>query len=472
MDHNMKYLSLFSGIEAATVAWKQLGWECIGVSEIDPFACEVLKYHYPKIPNLGDITKITKETLHDIKQKYTNEPLIVVGGSPCQAFSISGLRKGLEDPRGNLMLEYIRVVATIQPTYFIWENVPGVLSSNNGKDFGTLLQTMAQLGYSLCWRTLDSKNFGVPQRRRRVFLVGHLGNEKRPFEILFEPKSMHRNNPKSKQKRQDNTPNTTQSTTKYSGPIIVQNGQTKGITKIQNNISPTLTSHIANSPTNSPLIATIESTQPNAIMNTKTKHSPTLTAAMGDGGGHIPMTIYHTNHKSRPPKETNLCPTLTAAMGDGGGHIPMTIIPFKHYRYTNIPKHSGCLLADDGRYKLDHQWVTSNKIITEKQYASTLCARDHKGIATDSWGHDSQQAVVHNTRVRRLTPIECERLQGFPDNYTQIPWKGKEAKDCPTSHRYRCLGNSMTTNVMLWIGKRIDGIHTHSPTKKKQKKTT
>ena len=425
----MKYLSLFSGIEAATVAWKQLGWECIGVSEIDPFACEVLKYHYPKIPNLGDITKITKETLHDIKQKYTNEPIIVVGGSPCQAFSVAGLRKGLEDPRGNLMLEYIRVVATIQPTYFIWENVPGALSSNNGRDFGTLLQTMAQLGYSLCWRVLDSKNFGVPQRRRRVFLVGHLGNEKRPFEILFEPKSMHRNNPKSKQKRQDNTPNTTQSTTKYSEPIIVQNGQTKGITKIQNNISPTLTSHIANSPTNSPLIATIESTQPNAIMNTKTKHSP----------------------------------TLTAAMGDGGGHIPMTIIPFKHYRYTNVPKHSGCLLADDGKYKLDHQWVTSNKIITEKQYASTLCARDHKGIASDSWGHDSQQAVVHNTRVRRLTPIECERLQGFPDNYTQIPWKGKEAKDCPTSHRYRCLGNSMTTNVMLWIGKRIDGIHTHSP---------
>tara|TARA_B100000214_G_scaffold325281_1_gene262726 strand:- start:167 stop:1267 length:1101 start_codon:yes stop_codon:yes gene_type:complete len=358
----MKYLSLFSGIEAASVAWKQLGWECIGVSEIDPFACEVLKYHYPKIPNLGDITKITKETLHDIKQKYTNEPLIVVGGSPCQAFSISGLRKGLEDPRGNLMLEYIRVVATIQPTYFIWENVPGVLSSNNGKDFGTLLQTMAQLGYSLCWRTLDSKNFGVPQRRRRVFLVGHLGNEKRPFEILFEPKSMHRTHTKSKQKRQDYTPKTTTSTTKYCKPI----------TEIK-------------------------------------------------------------------------------------------IIPFKNKKYTNLPQHSGCLLADDAKYKLDHQWLTSNKIVTEKQYASTLCARDYKGIGADSWGHDSQHAVIHNTRVRRLTPIEYERLQGFPDNYTQIPWKGKEAKDCPTSHRYRCLGNSMTTNVMLWIGKRIDGIHTHSP---------
>jgi len=339
----MKYISLFSGIEAATVAWKPLGWECVAVSEIDPFACAVLKHHYPNTPNLGDITKITKKQLHDIKKIHTNID-ILIGGSPCQSFSVAGLRKGLNDPRGNLMLEYIRVVDIIKPTYFIWENVPGALSSNKGRDFGTLIQSMAELRYSLAWRTLDSKNFGVPQRRRRVFLVGCLGNNKRPFEILFEPKSSQRNHPKSKEKRKNNTSKTSASTQEHD-------------------------------------------------------------------------LIYHANHKSRPPQKTNYCPTLTAAMGEGGGHIPMTI--------------------------------------TEKQYASTLCARDHKGIGADSWGPDYQQAVIHNSKVRRLTLIECERLQGFPDNYTQIPWRNKEAKDCPMSHRYRCLGNSMTTNVIKWIGEQI-----------------
>ena len=334
----MKYLSLFSGIEAATVAWKQLGWQCIGLSEIDTFASEVLKYHYPNTPNFGDITKISKEQLHELKRIHTTIDL-VVGGSPCQAFSVAGLRKGLEDPRGNLMLEYVRVVATIQPTYFIWENVPGVLSSNKGRDFGTLLQSMAQLGYSLAWRTLDSKNFGVPQRRRRVFLIGCLGNNKRPFEILFEPESLQRNNTKSRKKRKNNTSKTTTST--------------------------------------------------------------------------------------------------------------------EEHRFPNLQQHTGSLMASDGEYKLDHQTVTSQKFVIEKQYAGTLCARDYKGIASDDFGTDSQKLVPYTTKVRRLTPIECERLQGFPDNYTQIPWRNKTKELCPISHRYKCLGNSMTTNVMLWIGKRI-----------------
>jgi DNA (cytosine-5)-methyltransferase 1 len=376
----MKYLSLFSGIEAATVGWHHLGWQCIGVSEIDPFACEVLKQRLPNTPNLGDITKITKEQLNEIRSNGLD---IVVGGSPCQAFSVAGLRKGLEDPRGNLMLQYIRVVATILPTYFIWENVPGVLSSNGGRDFGTLLQAMEKLGYNMCWRTLDSKNFGVPQRRRRVFLVGSLANNRHPFEILFESESVQRDNSKSRETRQDNTSKTTTSTEEHDEIILLKNNRSDG------------------------------------NMYEKAQHCFTLTAAMGEGGGHVPMTTYRlASLRTGGNVESNVSPTLTSTMGSGDT-LPVTTY------------------------------------IAEKQYAATLCARDHKGIATDSFGKNFQQLVNTKTKVRRLTPIECERLQGFPDNWTQIAWKGKEPKDCPISHRYKCLGNSMTTNVMRWIGERI-----------------
>ena len=200
----MKYLSLFSGIEAFSQAVHDFGWTCVGVSEIDPFACEVLKQRLPTVQNLGDITKITKEKLNDLKETYEGIDL-VVGGSPCQSFSVAGLRKGLEDPRGNLMLEYVRIVATVRPNWFIWENVPGALSSGKGQDFGTLLQAMAQLGYSLGWRVLDAQHFGVPQRRRRVFLVGSLNKKDGPFKVLFERQSCERDIEPSAKKGQSNT---------------------------------------------------------------------------------------------------------------------------------------------------------------------------------------------------------------------------------------------------------------------------
>ena len=457
----MKYLSLFSGIEAATVGWHHLGWECVGVSEIDPFACEVLKQRLPHVPNLGDITKITKEQLNEIQANGLD---IVVGGSPCQSFSVAGLRKGLEDPRGNLMLEYIRVVATVRPTYFVWENVPGVLSSNRGRDFGALLQAMEKLGYQLCWRILDSKNFGVPQRRRRVFLVGSLTNNRHPFEILFESESLQRDNTESRETRQNNTPKTSASTEKHDR----------------------LTIYHANHKDRPPK----EFTQ-----------CPTLLASMGTGGGHIPVTILNPAQPNNPPKVTHYAPSLIARMGTGGNQVPLIVFPFKNNRvyrlaslrtggtveskvsptltsgmsmgdtlpvtiskqekqYPRLQQHSGCLMASDGAYKLDHQTVTSEKLIVEKQYAACLLARDCKGVSADSFGRDTTPLINHNTKVRRLTPIECERLQGFPDNWTRISWRGKEPKDCPTSHRYKCLGNSMTTNVMRWIGERIANVPT------------
>ena len=163
----MRYLSLFSGIEAASVAWGPLGWEPVAFAEIDEFPSALLAERCPEVPNVGDVTKMNWK-------KYRGKVDLVVGGSPCQSFSIAGKRKGLQGESG-LMYEYIRAVREVRPRWFLWENVPGALSSEGGEAFRQLLSEMDKLGYGLAWRVLDAQFFGVAQRRRRVFLVGHLG---------------------------------------------------------------------------------------------------------------------------------------------------------------------------------------------------------------------------------------------------------------------------------------------------------
>lgn len=192
----MRYVSLFSGIEAASVAWEGLGWEPVAFSEIEPFPCELLAQRFPNVPNLGDITKIDWS-------EYAGAVDLVVGGSPCQSFSIAGNREGLAGESG-LMFEYIRAVRELRPYWFVWENVPGALSSEGGAAFGQLLSEMDELGYGLAWRILDAQFFGVAQRRRRVFLVGSLGSP-RAAEVLFEPESLRWDNPSSREKRESLT---------------------------------------------------------------------------------------------------------------------------------------------------------------------------------------------------------------------------------------------------------------------------
>ena len=167
---SIRYISVFSGIEAASVAWEPLGWAPVAFCEIDPFPSAVLAYRYPNVPNLGDITKVDWK---EVIAKYGATD-IVVGGSPCQSFSIAGGREGL-DGESRLMYEYIRCVQEVRPRWFLWENVPGVFSTDAGRAFGILLDAMDELGYGLAWRVLDAQFFGVAQRRRRVFLVGCFG---------------------------------------------------------------------------------------------------------------------------------------------------------------------------------------------------------------------------------------------------------------------------------------------------------
>ena len=181
----IRFGSLFSGIEAASVAWEPFGWRCAWTAEIDPFASAVLRHRYPDVPNLGDVNEIEPGAIEPVD--------LVVFGSPCQSFSVAGKRLGLDDPRGNMALVGLRVVGAIRPRWVVWENVPGVLSSDGGRDFGAFLGLLGELGYGFAYRVLDAQHFGVPQRRRRVFVVGYLGDWRPPAAVLFEPESLRGN---------------------------------------------------------------------------------------------------------------------------------------------------------------------------------------------------------------------------------------------------------------------------------------
>ncbi len=276
----MKFLSVCSGIEAASQAWHPLGWKAAAFSEIEKFPAAVLAHRYPGIPNLGDMTKF--EEWPDLAID------LLVGGTPCQSYSIGGLRKGLDDPRGHLMLTYLAIAARKRPRWLVWENVYGVLSSNGGRDFAALLWGLGQLGFGFgfAYRVLDAQFTGVPQQRRRVFVVGYYGDWRRAAAVLFERESF----------------------------------------------------------------------------------------------------------EGRPePQRAEAVSVCLTARGAGS---------------------------------LD----------------------------------DRETYVVDGNGVRHMTPLECERLQGFPDNFTRIPWRGKDAGACPDGPRYKALGNSMAVPVMNWIGNRIEAV--------------
>ena len=178
----MKYLSVCSGLGGAELAFTPLDWECVGVCEIDKSACAVLAARFPNIPNLGDFTKIGVEDVGSID--------LLVGGTPCQDFSVAGLRAGMDGDRGQLTIEFARLAERLRPRWLVWENVPGVLSVDRGRAFGTFLRILGQFGYGFAYRILDAQYAGVPQRRRRVFVVGHLGDWRRAAAVLFERQSL------------------------------------------------------------------------------------------------------------------------------------------------------------------------------------------------------------------------------------------------------------------------------------------
>ncbi len=180
----LSYLSVCSGVEAATLAWEPLGWKPVAFAEIEPFPSAVLAARWPEVPNLGDMTKISKET-------FDHEFDLLVGGTPCQGFSLAGRREGLEDGRSGLALEFVRILGEYRPRWVVWENVPGAFSINHGDDFGAFINALQDVGYGVCWRVLDASLCGVPQRRRRIFLVGHRGDWRPAAAALLDPEGVH-----------------------------------------------------------------------------------------------------------------------------------------------------------------------------------------------------------------------------------------------------------------------------------------
>jgi len=363
----MRFLSLCSGIEAASAAWKGLGWKPIAFSEIEPFPCSVLAHHFPDVPNVGDMTQIDG-------RKYRGTVDLLVGGTPCQGFSIAGKRGGLADIRSGLAMHLVRLVAEIKPRWILWENVPGAFSTAAGRDFGTFVRALDGVGYHLAWRVLDAQFFGVPQRRRRIFLVGHSGDWRHPAAVLFEPGCLRRDSPTGGKKRQDVT--------------------------------------------------------------------QALTGCLGAGGAddnraqagfYVPEIV----------SQAMSCKWAKGTSGPAGDE------------YRNLV----CAPLTTKPYA-DNDAQESNLVIS--QYG-------HKAGALTSEGYDASPCpdrwptIISSPGVRRLTPLECERLMGFPDGWTDVPHKGKPASD---SARYKALGNSMAVNVMRWLGERIAAVEAEMEAKR------
>jgi len=417
----MKYLSLCSGIEAATVAWHPLGWEAVAYSEIEKFPSQVLAHHYPQTPNLGDMTKFKEWSIE------SNVDLLV-GGTPCQSFSVAGLRKGLDDPRGNLMLTYLAIADKYRPRWLVWENVPGVLSSNGGKDFGVFLGALGELGYGFAYRVLDAQYFGVAQRRRRVFVVGYLGDWRAAAAVLFERHSLSGHPAPSREKRQSVAPTIKASI--GTGGVDVEHPMiacTQWPAEISSTLDTTFGTKMG-----------LENQHVNA-------GCPMFVPAYGIPGNWIGRKPENGGNATEPMYD--IAPCLTKADQHGVAQ-PIAFSGQMSQPQTNVDVTQTLQAKNPMAVCLMDQGGSVMNI--EHDMTGTLRRETH--------GHEP--VVMQAMAVRRLSPKECERLQGFPDNYTDIKSKKKKSKNKPTPDgpRYKALGNSMAVPVMVWIGQRINEV--------------
>jgi DNA (cytosine-5)-methyltransferase 1 len=433
----MKYGSVCSGIEAATHAWHPLGWEASFFSEIEKFPRQVLSYHYPNTPLHGDFTTIQKGDYDPIE--------LLVGGTPCQSFSVAGLRAGLNDPRGNLMLEFGALAKRLQPKWIVWENVPGVLSSNSGKDFGSFLAMLGELGYGFAYRILDAQNFGVPQRRRRVFVVGCLGDWKSSAAVLFESESLCRDTKTSKGEGKE----VTGTLTRGFGDRGLDLDQIAGGAYEIREVAGTITTRTGISRNNHEECVAVQT-----IGALDTECGFQKASHQSINAGHILPVAYReadlANYKS-----TDAGGTLKKSGGCmGGGSESLVTYALAGNTIGRQPLNGG---NGNGYDDSGVSYTLTKTDVHAVAHAFKVrggCEGGGKGYLgsdeqafTLSTGADQQ--LFHKMQVRRLMPIECERLQGFRDDFTNIPG----ASD---STRYKALGNSMAVPVMKWIGERIN----------------
>lgn len=414
----MRYGSVCSGIEAATSAWHPLGWQPVFFAEIAAFPSAVLAYRYPEVPNLGDFTQISREHIAD-------DIDLLVGGTPCQSFSIAGLRGGLADERGNLALEYLRLADRLRPRWLVWENVPGVLSSAShvapdpcpppppvdmGCDgaevetedeysaeelhaFNCILAGFSELGYGYAYRVLDAQHFGVPQRRRRVFVVGYLGDWRPAAAVLFERHCL-------------------------SGHPAPRRQTGEGI-------APTIASR------------------------------PSGGGGLGtdfdcDGGLIAKPLRAQAQHSHRADSDNIVAKCVNAHPS----RLDAESETFIAFDTTQITSKANRCRPEDGapRHPLASQ--AHPPAVAFRTTGNDGCYETGDRVGALNTASDPNQNVLMQAScVRRLTPRECERLQGFRDDWTLVPYRGKPAADGP---RYKALGNSMPVPCMRWIGERID----------------
>ena len=422
----MIYGSVCSGIEAASAAWHPLGWSPSFFSEIDAFPRAVLAHRFPEVPLHGDFTTIQAGDYRPID--------LLVGGTPCQSFSIAGLRGGLGDDRGNLALEYLRLADRLRPRWLVWENVPGVLSSNRGRDFGSILGGMVQLGYGFAYRVLDAQFFGVAQRRRRVFVVGHLGDWRPAAAVLFERHSLRGDPPPSRTAGKGTSTDVAPSLV-ASGRGVERTGDTRG---------------------QDPLVAVP------AIANPLTaRMHKGVNTTMDEGQTMIVEPVAYSimpmnSGQDYKARETDIAqPVMTSPVGgnQGGDYVvqPIAIQERAICENPNAGPDGAGFRADGAAYTLEARTVPQ-AVAFAPDVARSLTARHDSSPCADRGMDVVAQSAL---QVRRLTPTECERLQGFPDGWTAIPYRGKPAADGP---RYKALGNSMAVPVMAWIGRRIAAV--------------
>ncbi|EJG7002990.1 Dam family site-specific DNA-(adenine-N6)-methyltransferase [Salmonella enterica] len=466
----MRYGSVCSGIEAASVAWESLGWQPAWFAEIEAFPSAVLAHHWPDVTNLGDMTGIAAA----VHAGDVEAPDMLVSGTPCQAFSIAGLRYGLADKRGQLSLSYVELANAIddkrrergeEEAITVWENVPGVLSSKDNA-FGCFIGALAGESCELqpaggkwpnagcvygpsrivAWRVLDAQFFGVAQRRRRVFVVASARKEFDPAEVLFEFDSLRRDTPP---RREPQTAVTTDTGSGIEGGSHWDNPANPHQTLNQaNNIGGIGASNQeVFSQRGAGLVSGAYSDISRTLLakenDSTAEDLDTYILAYGGGntGGNIDVATACTAHGVRMDFDTETFAVHGTQDPDTNHELAHTL--GRNHGQENVIITEPYTIAIRGREEGStvevHNDGTANALLTPNGGRAGI------GVGAVGWG----------MQVRRLTPVECERLQGFPDNHTLISWRGKDAADCPDGQRYKAIGNSMAVPVMRWIGERI-----------------
>ena len=439
----MKFGSVCSGIEAASAAWNPLGWRAAFLSEIDPFASAVLAHHHPTVPNLGDMTKF---------KDWPDASLdVLCGGTPCQSFSNAGLRAGLDDPRGQLMLTFGAIAARYRPRWLVWENVPGVLSSNGGRDFGAFLGLLGYLGYGFAYRVLDAQfvrvdGYGraVPQRRRRVFVVGCHGDWRSAAAVLLERASL-RGDPAPRRSSGARVAATLTRGAESSG-----RGGYAG-RRQEDDVNIVAGALAGTGPGEGWRLGADEAAANHCVAHTL--RADGFDASEDGTGRGTPLVTAYGGNNTRGPIEVGTA--LTAHGGTGR-------MDFESETFiAHVPQVHPTLLARSsrggGQTNTPGHNADETLIAFDARQADVLVYGDKAGPLDT--GIPSATAMV-GTAVRRLMPVECERLQGFPDGHTAIIWRGKPAADGP---RYKALGNSWAVNCARWIGRRIEAVESIKP---------